>query len=85
MLSLLSVMHQFFIVKRQQFYLLNLQSLKREIFRRIETIPKITYEPHMLKEEAEDQENGKSSPKKRPCHYFRMKAVDDAKNLGMYV
>ncbi|CAG7733214.1 unnamed protein product [Allacma fusca] len=55
--------------------------LRREILRRIDAIQKITYEPQVLRDEVGNMyiQDGKA----KPCHYYRMKAVDDAKSLEM--
>uniref|UniRef100_A0A2S2R6E4 Uncharacterized protein n=1 Tax=Sipha flava TaxID=143950 RepID=A0A2S2R6E4_9HEMI len=65
------------------------KTLKREIERRIEVIPKICFEPKLL---AIDQDDDRSkyilpppaelNDKPLPAHYYRMKAVDDVKKLG---
>ncbi|ODN05849.1 Peptide-N(4)-(N-acetyl-beta-glucosaminyl)asparagine amidase [Orchesella cincta] len=55
------------------------KSLRREILRRIEALPKITYEPHVLRDDVDQKFSQEGATK--PCHYHRMKAVDDAKNL----
>lgn len=54
------------------------QSLKREIERRIEVIPRIQYEPQLISDPRYILTPGGQAPP----HYYRLKAVDDVKNLG---
>lgn len=57
--------------------------MRREILRRIDAIPKVTYEPQMLREDVELKYSQDENAKK-PCHYYRMKAIDEAKSLGRF-
>jgi len=54
------------------------QSLKKEIERRIEVIPRIQYEPQLIS----DPRYILTSGSQAPPHYYRLKAVDDVKTLG---
>lgn len=57
-----------------------LQSLKREIERRIEVIPRIQYEPQLISDPRYIlTPGGQALP-----HYYRLKAVDDVKSLGKF-
>ena len=55
-----------------------LKSLKREIERRIEVIPRIQYEPQLISEPKYIMQPGGQVPP----HYYRLKAMDDIKTLG---
>lgn len=55
-----------------------LQSLKKEIERRIEVIPRIQYEPQLISDPRYILTPGGQAPP----HYYRLKAVDDVKSLG---
>lgn len=48
--------------------------------RRIDALPKITYEPKVLRDEVISELSQEGCVK--PCHYYRMRTVDDTKNLG---
>jgi len=54
------------------------QSLKKEIERRIEVIPRIQYEPQLISDPRYILTPGSQAPP----HYYRLKAVDDVKTLG---
>jgi len=54
------------------------QSLKKEIERRIEVIPRIQYEPQLISDPRYILTPGGQVPP----HYYRLKAVDDVKTLG---
>lgn len=54
------------------------QSLKKEIERRIEVIPRIQYEPQLISDPRYILTPGGQAPP----HYYRLKAVDDVKTLG---
>lgn len=54
------------------------QSLKKEIERRIEVIPRIQYEPQLISDSRYILTPGGQAPP----HYYRLKAVDDVKTLG---
>jgi len=58
------------------------KTLRREILRRIDAVPKVTYEPQMLRDEVE-QKYVTDPDGQKPCHYYRMKVVDEAKSLEM--
>lgn len=58
-----------------------LQSLKKEIDRRIEVIPRIQYEPQLISDPRYIMEPGNQVPP----HYYRLKAVDDVKTLGKLI
>ena len=58
------------------------QSLKRELDRRIEVIPRIVYEPQLIMDN--DPRYILQPGTELPPHYFRLKAVDDVKLLGKY-
>ncbi|XP_008543448.1 protein C1orf43 homolog [Microplitis demolitor] len=53
------------------------KSLKREIERRIQVIPRIQYEPQLISDPRYIMEPGSQVPP----HYYRLKAVDDVKTL----
>lgn len=53
------------------------KSLKKEIERRIEVIPKIQYEPQLISDPRYIMVSGNQVPP----HYYRLKAVDDIKSL----
>ncbi|KYN27031.1 Uncharacterized protein C1orf43 like protein [Trachymyrmex cornetzi] len=53
------------------------KSLKKEIERRIEVIPRIQYEPQLIS----DPRYILTSGGQAPPHYYRLKAVDDVKTL----
>lgn len=55
-----------------------MQSLKKEIERRIEVIPKIQQEPQLISDPRYIMAPGSQVPP----HYYRLKAVDDIKTLG---
>ncbi|XP_043792587.1 protein C1orf43 homolog isoform X2 [Apis laboriosa] len=57
------------------------KSLKKEIERRIEVIPKIQYEPQLIS----DPRLILTPRGHVPPHYYRLKAVDDVKTLGNYI
>lgn len=57
-----------------------LQSLKKEIERRIEVIPRIQYEPQLISDPRYILTPGGQAPP----HYYRLKAVDDVKSLGKF-
>lgn len=57
-----------------------MQSLKREIHRRIDIIPKIVYEPKMINDN--DSQYILPPGSHLPPFYCRLKAVDDVKLLG---
>lgn len=57
------------------------QSLKKEIERRIEVIPRIQYEPQLI---SDPRLILTSRGPGVPPHYYRLKAVDDIKTLGNY-
>lgn len=57
-----------------------LQSLKREVDRRIDVIPRIVYEPQLINDSESRYILQPGS--QLPPHYFRLKAVDDVKQLG---
>jgi len=59
-----------------------LQSLKREIERRIDVIPRIVCEPQLIIDN--DSRYILQPGCELPPHYFRLKAVDDIKLLGMF-
>jgi hypothetical protein len=59
-----------------------LQSLKREIERRIDVIPRIVYDPQLISDN--DSRYILQPGSELPPHYFRLKAVDDIKILGMF-
>lgn len=54
------------------------QSLKKEIERRIEVIPRIQHEPQLISDSRYILTPGGQAPP----HYYRLKAVDDVKTLG---
>ena len=56
------------------------QSLKKEIERRIEVIPRVQYEPQLMSDHRYILAPGSQVPP----HYYRLKAVDDVKTLGMF-
>lgn len=56
------------------------QSLKKEIHRRIDSIPKIVYEPRMINEN--DSQFIMPPDNHLPIFYCRLKAMDDVKLLG---
>jgi hypothetical protein len=58
------------------------QSLKREVERRIDVIPRIVYEPQLIND---DSCYILQPGSELPPHYFRLKAVDDIKLLGTYL
>lgn len=57
------------------------QSLKKEIERRIEVIPRIQYEPQLISDPRYILTPGGQVPP----HYYRLKAVDDVKTLGKFI
>lgn len=58
------------------------QSLKRELDRMIEVIPRVIHEPHLINNN--DPRYILQPGTELPPHYFRLKAVDDVKSLGNY-
>lgn len=65
-----------------RFMYLFLQSLKRDIERRIDVIPRIICEPQLISDN--DSHYILQPGCELPPHYFRLKAVDDIKLLGMF-
>lgn len=67
------------------------QTLKREIERRIEVVPKIAFEPKLLTVDQDDDRSkyilppAESNDKPLLSHHYRMKAVDDVKKLGSII
>lgn len=59
------------------------QSLKKEIHRRIDVIPKVVYEPRMINEN--DAQYIMPPDNHLPIYYCRLKAMDDVKLLGKYI
>ncbi|KAF0773237.1 Uncharacterized protein FWK35_00000996 [Aphis craccivora] len=63
------------------------KTLKREIERRIEVVPKIAFEPKLLPVDQDDDRSkyilppAESNDKPLLSHHYRMKAVDDVKKL----
>ncbi|XP_050083254.1 protein C1orf43 homolog [Anopheles aquasalis] len=58
------------------------KSIKREIERRLDSIQKIYYEPKLIWDEKKDGDKYILQPdSKLPPYYWRMKAVDDVKEL----
>jgi len=55
--------------------------LKKEIDQRIDVIPRIVYEPQLINDN--DSRYILQPGSELPPHYFRLKAVDDIKLLGI--
>lgn len=59
------------------------QSIKKEIERRIDCIQKIYFEPKLLWDDKKDGKKYILQPDSNlPPYYYRMKAMDDVKELG---
>lgn len=57
-----------------------MQSIKKEIERRLDVIQKIAYEPQLI---WDDSKYILQPDSKLPPYYYRLRAVDDVKILGI--